>query len=70
MNGECSDTGRDWGHVLNAQFAARLARQAERRRWRAVLSQYMTPERLKQVMEQVLDEAELPHWEQGEEASD
>ena len=46
------------------ELAERVAVQVERNRWRAVLSKYMSPQMIRQILEQVRDEAAVPDREQ------
>jgi hypothetical protein len=47
-------------YCSNHELAERVAVQLERNRWRAVLANYMSPQMVRQILEQVRDEAEAP----------
>ena len=47
-------------YCFDHELAERVAVQLERNRWRAVLAKYMSPQMVRQILEQVRDEAEVP----------
>jgi hypothetical protein len=44
-------------YCFDHELAERVAVQVERNRWRAVLAKYMSPQMVRQILEQVRDEA-------------
>jgi hypothetical protein len=47
-------------YCFDHELAERVAVQVERNRWRTVLAKYMSPQMVRQILEQVRDEAAVP----------
>ena len=56
--------GGAMNYCFDHELAERVAVQLERNRWRAVLAKYMSPQMVRQILEQVRDEAEAPDHDQ------